>query len=884
MPAPQRRSAVLASIIFALFSVPAGAQESAALFDAPLVFADGRYCITDLLDLDGDVSVDAVGWFEDRVSGWRNDGSGAFLQAFSFQVELATGVPIRQMRTGRLDSDGLDDFAFCYGRRIVAYRSNGAAAPVLLFDLPVGGDVADFALADFDGDGLDDAVAILRGYFDRTLKLELYRNAGSRGLLLADVREMPSLYGPEGLFIAELNGDGLPDFGFFEGPDLFLFPLDGRVLPDPTVLGRLIGTPMTAGGDIDGDGDEDVVIFGLSAYQVLRRTGPATLTLEPLSFGGPATKLADVDGDGDLDGVCCGGGEGGPGLNDAPSVFEIALNDGTGEFAAATQMPGLGSLRIAGAADVDHDGDLDLVAGRCVYYARGPLRGFDRPTLPYAGTIPDVPPIPVDADSDGDLDVGLALGETCANRGDGTFAPRAPALLDPPAGIVLVGPGLAGDFDGDGDADLLVEARDGSGAFVEMRILRNCGSGAFSDGGRAAPAGKRMLEVAELALDPSLAAVFDSDGDGDLDVVAQNRIAAPYRIRVWRNDGAGSFALAQVFKNDGLKGAADMNGDGVLDLVVKTPDSPFAGIRNGLGDGRFGPVASRPDGLDLSYALALADLDGDGDVDIAGVATGSPPQFVVLVNDGNEAFSRSRALGFSWAPLVPTREPLIVPSDVNGDGRLDVILRLSEGDGNPVSAILLRRPSGLDFEPALRQVFWAVRAADFDGDADDDLIQAPCTLRHANDATREADRVIVAARVAPPTAGVRLQFGEGTPGTAGIIPVLGVAGPLRPGARPDYRLSGGLGGSTAVLLIGTERRHDAVRGGTLLVDPRWRRRLPLAGEVAEPGTGGIRFVSRPLSPAHAGLTLYYQAVVVDPAAPRGLSFSNGLAIQVGSGE
>lgn len=892
-----RFAASLCSLpLAALLAASSGAQESAARFDSPVVVATANERITDLIDFDADGAPDAVGWYDDRIAGFRNDGSGGFARIFSFEVELPQGTRIRQLRTGRLDADGREDFAFCFYRRIVAYSSNGAAEPSLLFDHLGVDDVSDFALADFDGDGLDDVVALLHSGTARTFTIKLYRNAGAGHLILADEEAFTTvLSDPRSLFIAEVNGNGRPDFGLVNDGKIHLFPLRGRALPEPIVLPLAMENEMPAAGDVDGDADEDIVFFGrrLSTldygYSILRRSGPEQFTPEAAVPGGPATKLADVDGDGDLDGVCCGGG--GDGETDPnlwPSFFEIALNDGTGAFGAATRLPGLGSRRIAGAKDVDGDGDADLVGGRCVYYARGPIRGFDRPPVPYAGAIPAIPRPFVDCDSDGDLDFQFALGETCANRGDGTFAQRVPALLGAAPETALGGPGVAGDFDGDGDADLLVAAFDaGSGAFLGMRLLENTGCGALVDGGLGAPPGETVAEMADLALDPSLAVTIDVDGDGALDVVAQRRLAAPFRTRVWRNDSTGFLSPIQEFADEELKGAADMNGDGHADIVVRTPDAPFAGIRLGLGDGTFGPVSIRPGGLRPGFAFTLADFDGDGDVDIAGVSTNGIHQYVVLVNDGAAGFGESPSFGYEHGPIgAPTREPLLLPCDANGDGLLDMIARASNGDRHPVSVVFVRTSDGLSYEPPVTQVFRAVRAGDVDGDGDDDVLQAPFTLGTTvvDPLVGAADRIIPNLRIAPPRAGVRRQSGDGTPGTAGIAPILGVAGDLRPGFRPEYRLSGGRGGSVAILLIGTEVRNDFVRGGWLLVDPRWRRRFDLGGDAGEAGAGSFRFPSKPIAPGHAGLTFHFQSVVRDPEALEGWSFSNRLTATFGGVE
>ena len=203
------------------------------------------------------------------------------------------------------------------------------------------------------------------------------------------------------------------------------------ILQPPIAKGR---HSFWTSGDVDGDGDEDVIVFELPSgskstkVHVFRRTGATSFRLEAPYVGGPAASLADVDGDGDLDGVCCGGGGGSsnpawPKL-DFGSQFQIAINDGKGGFATAFGIPSKGARRLAGVADVDGDGDADLVAGACVYYARGPLRAS--PTLvtglgwAWPGSANYARAL-LDLDRDGDVDFVPGLGDALVNQADGRF-------------------------------------------------------------------------------------------------------------------------------------------------------------------------------------------------------------------------------------------------------------------------------------------------------------------------------------------------------------------------------------------------------------------------------------------------------------------------------
>jgi hypothetical protein len=127
-------------------------------------------------------------------------------------------------------------------------------------------------------------------------------------------------------------------------------------------------------------------------------------------------------------------------------------------------------------------------------------------------------------------------------------------------------------------------------------------------------------------------AVFDADGDGDMDIVR----SADGTLLLHEQLVSGAFMVSIVFgpcRANDIR-AADIDADGEVDIVAGDAGGSRIRWAKGLGGGAYMPLQTLANGTPNPFDVHLADLDGDGDLDLLHADVTASTNFSWNANNG----------------------------------------------------------------------------------------------------------------------------------------------------------------------------------------------------------------------------------------------------------
>lgn len=489
-------------------------------------------------------------------------------------------------------------------------------------------------------------------------------------------------------FMPEIMGSGCALFDYDRDGDLDIFLVQGTLLDDKKTLREASFPPPANWKPGHRLFRNELIPSGKLRFTDVSERAGVALT----SYGMGAT-VGDIDNDGDLDLYV---------TNLGPN--QLFRNNGNGTFTEVGQTAGVDDPRWSTSAaflDYDRDGDLDLYSVNYVDFTVRTHKSCFAPT----GEMDYCTPAAYRPVAD----------RLYRNDGQGKFTDVTQI-----AGIAAVqGPGLGvtcADFNQDGWPDIFV-ANDGAANLLWL----NQGNGTFAETGLLAGVAFAMDGKARAGMG---ATAGDFDNDGDLDLLVTNLTREGYTLfrnngKGNFHDASDAFSITKLsFLSTGFGvGWFDYDNDGWLDLyaangavtiMAKLKGAPYPFhqpnqlFHNEGPNAGFREITARDDVTlklsEVSRGLAFGDIDNDGDLDWL-VANNNGPARLLL----NENSLRHHWLAIRLAGVKDTRDGLgaLVTVQVRGGKSF---VRQARSDGSYLSANDSRVYFGLGDATAIESV------------------------------------------------------------------------------------------------------------------------------------------------------------------------------------
>ncbi len=555
------------------------------------------------------------------------------------------------------------------------------------------------ATGDFNGDGLVD-IAVLSSS-SRAVYILLQE---FQGFSVTPIQIAEDTSQAQNIAVADLNRDRMSDLIIPSAAGTVVLLSSGGGHFQTPVLANTTSSIFVQSADINNDKKPDIVTSGGSccfgtALTVLLGDGHGGF-YAPLfqpSLGGIQSRftLSDLNKDGKVDIAAIGAY--------TPSSILVALGNGDGTFAASNSY-GVPSQYGSGlsivSADLQGDGLPDLLLVTSSYLSNSLLtflnvgKGVFGPSNAYPVPLNSIyvgagnfnsdtyPDVVVSANGQG------SVASLLFNNGHGGLMDGELVTSVQSAAYLVTG-----DFNGDGKPDLAA-VNQGTG----LSILLNNGNN------------KNLftpLPNLPYYSGPLVAADFNNDGREDL--VILNSVSG--ETLLGNGDGSFLFVPSSFSTGSGYPSsaiAADVNGDGKLDLITNAPS-----VNLGNGDGTFQAPSSVPYYCYGGGAVAVADFNNDGKLD---VATGCQGYVTVFPGNGDGSLNFPSYQGYAPGLLSLTA------GDFNHDGIPDIVFTSNPNyfyPGSTTATILLGQGNGSFATgvtiPVLTGTSGVILAGHFDG-------------------------------------------------------------------------------------------------------------------------------------------------------------------------
>ena len=615
--------------------------------------------------------------------------------------------------SGDFNGDGKEDLvtqvengtqnSLTFSIAVVLSNGNGTFQAPVLTPTPNNDGCAQIMVGDLNGDGKDDiAVVHQSACSEGTSSIDVLIGNGNGTFTQGGHYPITDTNLPGGL-LADITGNG---------------KLDVRVVDQTspanvwTLLGNGDGTFQAATSvalsgdsgngavftDLNGDGLLDLAVMDFSADKLtVYLATSATTYASAVSYDTSDTvndacslTAGDLNGDGKAEMV---------NANCNDNTLTVYVNNGDGTFQTGVYYAdGLSAPSGTTAdlypdnvtiADVNGDGKADIVSinddSADVTILLGNGDGtVSVPSIGYSvGGFPQKPAIVGDFNGDGNIDLVVPDFQFSLvflkGYGDGTFRSAldyfAPIAVDGPIGVTVA----TGDFNGDGNPDFVLGNCCGEQAGITVFLSRSDGS--------LQPGVSYVSLSSNQAL--QYVTVADFNKDGKLDIAAADSDNSA--VQIFNGVGDGTFTLGASYASGGYEDqpaailSGDFNNDGFPDLAVANFNDGTQDIAVLLNDGTGNFLSAVPYDLSFTFndvGIATADLRNNGNLDLI-VPLTSGSAVAILLGNGDGTFQKENDLS------TPSANPLAVAvADFNGDGKPDLAITLS-GNGTQGVAVAL---------------------------------------------------------------------------------------------------------------------------------------------------------------------------------------------------